>query len=77
LGPAVTIVVGMTAAQIAEKALSHTAATCVYRTYHKLDQAFKKMIMDTFEDPHLNALSDEIVGYANCTSLQLLSHLLM
>jgi hypothetical protein len=42
-----------------------------------VDQAFKKMIIDAFEDQYLNALSDEIVGYANCTSLQLLTHLLL
>jgi hypothetical protein len=41
-----------------------------------VDQAFKKMLIDAFEDQYLNALSDEIVGYANCTSLQLLTHIL-
>jgi hypothetical protein len=75
-GPAATIAVGMTAVQISETARLHTNATRVYRTYHNVDQAFKKMIIDAFEDPYLNALSDEIFGYANCTSLQLLSHLL-
>jgi hypothetical protein len=48
----------------------------VYRTYHNVDQAFKKLIIEAFDDAYLNALSDEIVGYANCTSLQLLTHLL-
>jgi hypothetical protein len=42
-----------------------------------VDQASKKMIINTFEDQNLNALSDEIFGSANCTSLQLLNHLLM
>jgi hypothetical protein len=41
------------------------------------EQAVKKMSINAFEDLFLNALSDEIVGYVNCTSLQLLSHLLM
>jgi hypothetical protein len=75
--PAATIVVGMTAVQIAKTARLHTAATRVYRTYHNVDKAFKKMSIDAFEDPYLNALPDEIVGYANCTSLQLISNLLM
>jgi hypothetical protein len=44
--------------------------------YHNVDQAFKKMLIDAFEDQYINVLSDEIFGYANCTSLQLLSHLL-
>jgi hypothetical protein len=35
------------------------------------------MIINVFEDQYLNALSDEIVGYAYCTSLQLLTHLFM
>jgi hypothetical protein len=52
---------------------AHTEATRVYRTYHNVDQAFKKMIIDNFEDPFLNALSDEVIGYANCTSLQFFS----
>jgi hypothetical protein len=48
----------------------------VYRTYHNADQAIKKLIIESFDDAYLNALSDKIVGYANCTSLQLLTHLL-
>jgi hypothetical protein len=75
--PAATIVMGMMTVQIADTAWLHTAVTRIYRTYHNVDQAFKKMIIDAFEDPYLNALSDEIIGYTNCTSLQLLSHLLM
>jgi hypothetical protein len=49
----------------------------VYRTYHKVDQDIKKLIIESFDDAYLNALSDEIVGYANYTSLQLLTHLLI
>jgi hypothetical protein len=75
-GPEATIVVGMTAVYMAETARLHTAATRVYRTYHNVDQAFKKRLIDTFKDQYRNALSDNIVGYANCTSLQLISHLL-
>jgi hypothetical protein len=48
----------------------------VYRTYHNVDQEIKKLIIESFDDAYLNALSDEIVGYAHCTSLQLLTHLL-
>jgi hypothetical protein len=43
-GPAATLVTGTTAAHIAETARLNTAATRVYRTYHNVDQAFKKMI---------------------------------
>jgi hypothetical protein len=48
----------------------------VYRTYHKVDQDIKKLIIESFKDAYLNALSDKIMGYTNCTSLQLLTHLL-
>jgi hypothetical protein len=51
-------------------------ATQVYRTYHNVDQVIQKLIIDSFDDAYLNALSDEIVGYANCTSFQLLTYLL-
>jgi hypothetical protein len=75
-GPSAAVVAGMTAAVIAETTRLHKEATQVYRTYHNVDQAIKKLIIESFDDAYLNALSDEIVGYANCTSLQLLTHLL-
>jgi hypothetical protein len=75
-GPAATIVVGMTGVHISETGRLHTAAARVYSTYHNVDQAFKKMLIDAFEDQYLNALYDEIVSYVNFTSPQILSHLL-
>jgi hypothetical protein len=73
-GPSAAVVAGMTAAVIAETTRLHREATQVYRTYH--NQAIKKLIIEAFDDAYLNALYDEIVGYANCTSLQILTHLL-
>jgi hypothetical protein len=75
-GPSAPVVSGMTAAVIAETTRLHREATQVYQTYHNVDQAIKKLIIESFDDAYLNALSDEIVGYATCTSLQLLTHLL-
>jgi hypothetical protein len=75
-GPSAAVVAGMTAELIAETTRLHKEATQVYRTYHNVDQAIKKLIIEAFDDAYLNALSDEIVGYANCTSLQILTHLL-
>jgi hypothetical protein len=69
-------VAGMTAAVIAESTRLHRETTQVYRTYHNVDQTIKKLIIASFDDAYLNALSDEIVGYANCTPLQTLTHLL-
>jgi hypothetical protein len=65
----------MTAAVIAEMTRLHREATKLYRKYRNVDQAIKKLIIESFDEAFLNALSDEIVGYANCTSLQLLTHL--
>jgi hypothetical protein len=75
-GTLAAVVAGMMAAVIAETTRLHREATQVYRTYHNVDQAIKKLIIESFDDAYLNALSDEVVGYANCTSLQLLTHLL-
>jgi hypothetical protein len=63
-------------AVIAELTRLHHEATQVYRTYHHVDQAIKKLILEVFDDTYLNGLSNEVVGYANCTSLELLTHLL-
>jgi hypothetical protein len=65
----------MTAAVIAELTRLHREATQVYRTNNNVDQAIKKLILEAFDDAYLNALSDEVVGYVNCTSLDLLTHL--
>jgi hypothetical protein len=75
-GTSAAVVAGMTAAVIAETTRLHKEATQVYRTYHNVDQAIKKLIIESFDNAYLNALSDEIVGYANGTSLQLLTRLL-
>jgi hypothetical protein len=75
-GPSAAVVADMMAAVIAETTRLHKEATQVYRTYHNVDKAIKKLIIESFDDAYLNVLSDKIVGYANCTSLQLLTHLL-
>jgi hypothetical protein len=75
-GPSAAVVAGMRAAVIAEMTRLHQEATQVYRTYHNVDQAIKKLITKSFDDAYINALSEKIVGYTNCTSLQLLTHFL-
>jgi hypothetical protein len=75
-GPSATVVTGMTTVVIAETARLHKEATQVYCTYHNVDQAIKQLIIESFDDAYLNALLDKIMGYANFTSLQLLTHLL-
>jgi hypothetical protein len=75
-GPSAAVVAGMMAAVIAETTRLHKEATQVYRAYHNVYQAIKKLIIESFDDTYVHALSDEIVGYTNCTSLQLLTHIL-
>jgi hypothetical protein len=75
-GPSAAVVAGMTAAVIPETTRLHKEATQVYRTYHTVDQAIKKLIIESFNDAYLSALSEKIVGYTNCTSLQLLTRVL-
>jgi hypothetical protein len=69
------VVVDMRAALIAELTQLHHEATQVYRTYHNVDQVIQKLILEAFDDAYLNALSNEVVGYANYTSLGLLTKL--
>jgi hypothetical protein len=75
-GASPEVVVGMPASVIAELTRLFCEAIQVYPTYHNVDRAIKKMILEAFDDAYLNALSNEVVGYANCTSLDLLTHLL-
>jgi hypothetical protein len=75
-GPSAVVVARMTTSVIVETTRLHRESTQVYRTYHSVDQAIKKLVIEWFDEAYLNALSDNIVGYANCTSLQLLTHLL-
>jgi hypothetical protein len=35
----------------------------VYRTYHNVDQAIKKLIIESFDDAYINALSDELLTH--------------
>jgi hypothetical protein len=74
-GPSAAVMADMTATVIDETKRLHPEATQVYRTYHNVDQAIKKLIIESFDDAYLNAISDEILGYTNCASLQLLTHL--
>jgi hypothetical protein len=67
-GPSAAVVAGMTASVIAETTRLHREATQLYRTYNNVDQATKKLIIESFDDAYLNALSDETVVYTNCTS---------
>jgi hypothetical protein len=48
-GASAEVMVGMTAAVIAELTRLHREATQVYRTYHNVDQAIKKIDPRSFQ----------------------------
>jgi hypothetical protein len=50
----------MTAAAIAETTRLHKEATQVYRSYHNVNQAIKKLIIKSFDDAYLNALQTKL-----------------
>jgi hypothetical protein len=57
-GPLAAVMAGMMAAVIAETTQLHREATQVYRTYHNVDQAIRKLIIESFNNTYLNALSE-------------------
>jgi hypothetical protein len=57
-GPPVAVVAGTTAAIISETTRLNKEATQVYHTYHTVDQAIKKLVIESFDDAYINALSD-------------------
>jgi hypothetical protein len=56
--PSAAVVAFMTAAVITETTRLHREATQVYRNYHNVEQAIKKILIESFEDAYLNAVSD-------------------
>jgi hypothetical protein len=55
-GPSDAVVAGMTAAVIAETTRLHREATLVYRTYHNIHQAIKKLIITSTSYSPFNIL---------------------
>jgi hypothetical protein len=76
-GPSAAVVTGMTATVIAEATRLHKEATSVYCTYHNIYQTIKKLFIESLDDTYLNRLSDKTLGYSSCTSLQILTQLLI
>jgi hypothetical protein len=75
-GALAEVMTGMTASVIAKLTRLHREETQVYRTHHNVDQEIKKLILEAFDNSYVNALSDDVAGYANYTYRDLLTHLL-
>jgi hypothetical protein len=64
-----------TVAQISAARRSWDEAVHTYRTYTSVQQALKKQIITVFEPMYLDVLDDDMVGFANITSQEILDHL--
>jgi hypothetical protein len=64
-----------TAAQISAARHVWEEDVQTYRTYTSVQQALKKQIISVFDPMYLNNLNDNMVGYANISSRDMLDHL--
>jgi hypothetical protein len=64
-----------TAAQISAARHIWEKDVQTYRMYTSVQQALKKQIISVFEPMHLDILNDNMVGYANTTTREMLDHL--
>jgi hypothetical protein len=64
-GPSAKVVTGMTAAVVAETTRLHKEATQVYHTYHNINQAIKKLIIESCDDFQTTSWVTPIVRHSN------------
>ena len=55
--------------------MAHAAATCLFQQYDATDRALKQQLLGAVDNMFISALADPHVGYANTTTLQILTHL--
>jgi hypothetical protein len=53
----------------------HENATKLFHQYDSCDRAFKQLLIGAIDNMFINTLCDRHVGYANVTTLNLLTHL--
>ena len=70
-----TIPQGSTGPQIADIRLQFTNATKLYRQYDTTDKALKQLLLGAVDDMFVRSLRNRHIGYANVTTLALLTHL--
>jgi hypothetical protein len=64
-----------TAAQLSASRNSWEEAVLNFRTYNTVQQALKKDLITVFERMYLDILNDDMVGFANITSREMLENL--
>ena len=74
-GPTANIPQQGTQYQIQAAQKLHEEQTKLFNQYDACDRALKQLLIGAVDDMFINALCDPHVGYANITTLQLLTHL--
>jgi hypothetical protein len=68
---------GGTAAQISAANHQWEEATTDFKTYNTVQSALKEQIIMVIEPMYIEMLNDELVGFANTTSRDMLDHLFL
>jgi hypothetical protein len=68
---------GGTAAQISAENYYWEEATNDFKTYNTVQSALKKQIITVIEPMYIEILNDDLVGFANTTSRDMLDHLFL
>jgi hypothetical protein len=68
---------GGTSAQISAAKHRWEEATSDFKTYNTVQSALKKQIITVIEPMYFKILNDDLVGFANTTSLDMLDHLFL
>jgi hypothetical protein len=74
-GPAPIHIAGATGHQITETNRQYAAELKEFRVFTSVEANLKKEIIQAVPDTYINELNDDILGYANTTTLSLLAHL--
>ena len=65
-----------TAAILSKVVRTHKHEVCLFNEYHAVHRACKKVISKLILEKLYNSLSIHIIGFANVTSLEILTHLI-
>ena len=74
-GPNAVIPPAQTAAQISTIRETYETQAKLYQQYDATDKALKQQLINAVDDMFISAISHRHIGYANVTTLQILTHL--
>ena len=75
MGPSSTIPDGSTGTQISSIRVQNDMDTKLYCEYDSTDKALKYLLIAAVDETYIGSLRDKYIGYANITTLQMLTHL--